>query len=152
MVEDITESWHAFVVTFFSCILVTIIYAILIYYMTGLLVWVSVISTGVSIFLLAYFVNEYHNEQYGTNVQYEWSAVTEQNYGKWTKGAVYVLLGIGVLYFILILCLWKNIYVSIMVLKTAAVILIQNSRIYMIPFICALTLLGWMVVWLFNMA
>ena len=104
--------------------MVIVIYAICIYYMTGLLVWISIIATGFCIFALAYFINEYHNEQYGTNVKYEWSAVTEQNYGKWTKGSVYVLLGIGLLYFILILCLWKNIYISIIVLKTASVILI----------------------------
>jgi hypothetical protein len=30
--------------------------------MTGVLVWVSVIATGLGIFALAYFVNEYHNE------------------------------------------------------------------------------------------
>jgi hypothetical protein len=129
---------------------VTIIYAILIHKMTGFLVWISVIASGMSIFALAFFVNEYHNDQYGTNVKYNWSAVTEQNYAKWTKVSVYVLMAIGVLYFILVVCLWKNIYISIIVLKTAAVILIQNARIYFLPFFCAVLLLLWMVSWIFN--
>lgn len=152
MVEDVIESYHAFFFTFFSAVMVTVIYAVLIYYMTGLIVWISVIATGMAIFALAYFVNEYHNDQYGTNVKYNWSEVTEQNYGKWTKVAVYVLLGIGVLYFILVTCLWKNIYTSVIVLKTASVILIQNTRIYMLPFFCAVVLLMWMVTWIFNVA
>ena len=65
---------------------------------------------------------------------------------------MYVLLGIGVLYFILLMCLWKNIYVSVIILKTASVILIQNTRIYLLPFMCAFFLLLWMVTWLFNAA
>jgi hypothetical protein len=85
-------------------------------------------------------------------VKYNWSAVTEQNYGKWTKASVYVLLGLGALYFILLLCLWKNIYVSVVVLKTSAIILIQNIKIYTLPFACAVTLLAWMIFWIFNAA
>lgn len=54
--EDIVEGQYVFYITFGTCVLLTVIYAFLIYSLTGLLVWTSVIGTGVGILSLAYML------------------------------------------------------------------------------------------------
>jgi len=55
-VQDLDEAKYAFVITFVTCIFVTIVYAFLVYSCTGLLVWVSIIGTGMGILGLAHMV------------------------------------------------------------------------------------------------
>ena len=66
------------------------------------------------------------------------------------KAFVYVLLAIGLAYFIALCCLLDNIAVSVAVLKTSSVILIQNMRVYTLPFMSTWILFGWIMLWLYN--
>jgi len=43
------------------------VYAAFIYYLTGVVVWLSIICTGAGIFGIAYALNNYHNDNYGPN-------------------------------------------------------------------------------------
>jgi hypothetical protein len=65
--EDILEAKMIFFYCFLTCFLVTMIYAAFIYYLTGVVVWLSIICTGVGIFGIAYGLNSYHNDNYGPN-------------------------------------------------------------------------------------
>ena len=55
-----------FYTTFVTCILLTIFYALLIYYFTGLFVWSSVIGTGLGIFAIAYMLQRHHRKNKGS--------------------------------------------------------------------------------------
>lgn len=57
--EDIEEGQYAFVITFVSCIFVTVIYAGLIYSMTGIIVWFSLFGTGIGILALAHMLSHH---------------------------------------------------------------------------------------------
>ena len=60
-IQDVVEARPAFVLVFVSGILVTICYAALIYYLTGILVWLSIIVAGIAILALSIMVRNYHN-------------------------------------------------------------------------------------------
>ena len=51
--EDADDASNLYIYTFLTCVMVALIYSVLIYYFTGLLVWVSIISTGIGLLLLA---------------------------------------------------------------------------------------------------
>ena len=122
--EDIIEAKMVFFYCFLTCFVVTMLYACMIYYFAGLVVWLSIISTGLGIFGLAYLLNNYHNDMYGADSPNLDTETQEQNYGKAVKAGVYVLLALGLAYFIALCFLFDNIAVSVAVLKTSSVILI----------------------------
>jgi hypothetical protein len=53
-----------------------------------------------------------------------------------------------VLYFIALICLFKDIAISVGVLKTSAIIVIRNLRILLMPFFQALFLVVWVIFWI----
>jgi hypothetical protein len=57
--EDLMEAQNAFILVFFTCIFVMIIYGLMIYYLTGVLVWVSIVGTGVGVLLLSLLLNQW---------------------------------------------------------------------------------------------
>lgn len=57
--EDIEEGWYVFLITFGTCILVTCIYAILISKLTGLIIWISILGTGVGILCTAHMLSHH---------------------------------------------------------------------------------------------
>ena len=63
--EDVDDASNLYIYTFFTCIIVTIIYSILIYYFTGLIVWVSILATGFGLLALSFWLQKYHNLKYG---------------------------------------------------------------------------------------
>jgi hypothetical protein len=147
--EDILEAKMVFFYCFLTCFLVTMLYACFIYYLTGVVVWLSIICTGVGIFGMAYMLNSYHNDNYGPNAPELETEASENNYGQAVKIAVYVLLVLGVLYFIALCCLFDNIAVSVAVLKTSSVILIQNVRVYTLPFLSTWIIFFWIMWWIY---
>jgi len=120
----------------------------MIYYFTGIVVWVSIISTGFGILALAMLVKSYRSKHYGLHRQTaKGQALADQNTGKALRFVVYGLYGLTGAYFLAICCLWKNIAVSVAVLKTSAVIIFKNLRILLMPFFSALCLLTWCIYW-----
>jgi len=97
----VIEAKKAFLYSFFTCILITVAYAFLIYYFTGIIVWLSILVTWVGILALSYFMFTYHNIHYGPD-----SEVTENNYGKAIKVGIYFLWGLAALYVIALCCLY----------------------------------------------
>ena len=128
--------------------LVTVAYSILIYHATGLVVWISIISTGCGIFLLALSLSNYRNKHYGSGTQTtKGQELSDQNYGKALRAVCSCLYALTALYFLAICCLYKNIAISVGVLKTAAVIIFKNMRILLMPFCSALCLVCWSSYW-----
>jgi hypothetical protein len=63
--EDIVQSKLAFIYCFISCIVVTVIYSFIVYYATGLIVWICIIATGVGFCAISYSLQNYYNIKYG---------------------------------------------------------------------------------------
>lgn len=138
------EGQYVFYITFVTCICITLIYALLIYKLTGLLVWASVIGTGVGILALAYMLQKHNRKNKGKKK----AAGTVDKNAKQLEIAVYVLYGVGVCFFIALCCLWHNLSIAIAVLKTAAVIVMRNCRMLCMPFFSSLLIVGWMMLWI----
>lgn len=65
------------------------------------------------------------------------------------KAAVYALYGLFVMYFCCILCMWKNIKITIAVLKTTSYIVFHNIRILFIPLVESIVVVTWTFIWLY---
>jgi solute carrier family 44 protein 1 (choline transporter-like protein) len=151
--EDIDDAANLYIYTFITCVIITIIYSVLIYYFTGLVVWASIISTGLGLVFLSVWLQNYHNTKYGTDNKLAIADDKNENAGKNNTGTyiqvgVYVLYGICAFYFIALCCMFKDIAISVGVLKTSALIVIRNIRMLFIPFFSAIILVIWASFWL----
>lgn len=135
-----TAKW-AYLGVAISGLFVVVLYNILIRYLAKLLIWISVIGTGAAMIGLALFLRAYHQENYvdkNTN---------SETLGTWLQISIYVLYGLTGLYFLMVLCLCKDIAVSVAVLKTAAVIVLRNMRVLLVPAIATITIFAFVFGW-----
>lgn len=135
--EDLMESWTAFLFGFFSCILVMVLYGLMIYYLTGIIVWISIIGTGVGVLLLSMLLSAWVNENYGPHSRAAIEAAAANGNESWTgtffQGSVYGLWVLVAIYAICICCLFKNIRIAIQILKTSAIVLVRNFYVVVVP-------------------
>ena len=61
------ESKWAFLYAFGTCLFVMIVYGFCIYFLTGILVWVSIIGTGIGMLILSLMLSAWVNENYGAH-------------------------------------------------------------------------------------
>jgi len=153
--EDADDASNLYIYTFLTCIIVAILYSVLIYYFTGLIVWVSIISTGVGLLLLSLWLQSYHDSKYGAGTKGAQADEANKNEnknnnGKYLQAFVYFLYTVTVAYFIALCCLFKDIAVSVGVLKTSAIVVVRNFRILLMPFFSALILVIWCSAWVAN--
>lgn len=86
------------------------------------MIWVSIVGTAAGIFILSIVTKEYHNNNYGPEAVGNRSV----SFGKILKVAYiagFVFTGIFIL---MILCMYRNIQVSVGVLRTSAIIIMRN--------------------------
>jgi len=134
----VTAKW-CYLVAVFTGLFVVILYNLLIRFFAKLLIWLSVIGTGIGIGVLAYFLNHYHTQNFADK--------EDSTAGDVLKVAVYILYGLTGLYFLIVLCLCKDIAVSIAVLKTSAIIILGNLRILIVPSIAIIVICGFIFGW-----
>lgn len=141
--EDIIDAKWSYLYSVLSCLVVAVIYNILLAYFANILIWVSIVATGLGILALAIFLQGYHTKNYGPE------SVRSENVGKILQVSVYILYGICGIFFCAILCMWNSIAISVAVLKTSSTILIRNIRMLFIPFICFVAQMAFLGVWLY---
>lgn len=118
-------------------------YSILIYWFTGLVVWVSIIATGVAMVFLGLWLQKYHDSKFiGAGVDEK-----KLQQGKFLQAGIYTLYGFVVIYFMVLICLWKTVSVSIGVLKCSASVIFKNIRILTVPLFSAVVLVLWVSFW-----
>lgn len=71
--------------------------------------------------------------------------------GKILKIAYIVLFVLTGFFVLMVLCMWRNIQISIGVLKTSAVIVMRNIQTLIIPFISLFFILGYIGAWLMGL-
>lgn len=81
--EDVGEASNLYIYTFFTCILVTVIYSFLIYYFTGLIVWAAIIGTGAGLVFLSIWLQVYHDNTFKLT---KLTATTDAEKAKFRKG------------------------------------------------------------------
>lgn len=135
--EDLMEAQDAFIFAFFSCILVMIVYGLMIYYLTGVLVWVSIVGTGVGVLCLSLLLNQWVQESYAPNSRIAVEGATDNGNTSFTakffQWSVYGLWLLVAVYAICICCLFSNIRISIQILKTSAVVMVRNFYVVLVP-------------------
>jgi len=81
-------------------------------------------------------------------------AETENGNTNWTavmfKSSVYILWGLIAGFAICVCCMYSNIYISIKVLKTAAIVIVRNFYVLLVPFLAQLCIMTWAGLWIFN--
>ena len=135
--EDVDEAFWAFFLCFFSALGCCVLYGYMVYYMTGILVWASIVTTGVCVVLITIMLQSYVTLNYRPEARLAKEQRTD-NGNTSTTGAllqwsVYMLWALVACYCLAICCFHKNIAMSIAILKTAAVIIIKNMYIMLIP-------------------
>jgi len=134
-------------ITFVTCIFVTIVYAILVHACTALLVWITIVGTGAGILGLAHMIKGHKAKTPDLKKEKD---ETKKNRTSWKiKIATYVLYTLFGFYFVCICCMLKNIKIAIAVLKTSACIMKNNIRILFMPFYSAICVIVWTALWLF---
>ena len=139
-VEDIKAAKMVYVYAALTCIVVAVVYCILLKFFAKPIIWVSIIATGAGLIALALFTQNYLDNKI-------------QDDSKWKdtlQVIVYTLYGLGGLYFLCVLCMYKGIQVSIAVLETAAVVIIRNIRTLIVPFISAVFIFGFIGIWILG--
>lgn len=63
---------------------------------------------------------------------------------------IYILYGACVLFVLTVLCMYRNIQISIGVLQTSSVIILGNIRMLFIPFGAFIAIIGYFLVWLWG--
>lgn len=83
-IEDILEAENIYIYTVFTCIAITVLYALLIYNFTGLIVWCSVLCTGIGIIALSFWMHNYQGSAYAARLkQYMGNdSISTKNYEK----------------------------------------------------------------------
>jgi len=145
--EDIVEGKYAFVITFWTCVGVTLVYALMMYFLAGVLVWLSVIASGAGIFALAYMLQRHIRKNKGKKKK---TKAADDKTHAYIQYAVYALYGLGVAFFVALCCLYKNIAISIAVLKTASMIVMRNIRVLFMPFCAGALLVLWTSTWIYG--
>jgi len=114
---------------------------------TGLLVWVTIIGTGMGILGLAHMIKGHKKKTPDLKKEKD---EAKKNPTSWKiKIAVYTLYTLFGVYFVCICCMLKNIKIAIAVLKTSASIIVNNIRILFMPFYSCICVIGWTALWLF---
>ena len=142
--DFLTAKW-AYLYIGISGLFVVVLYNILIRYLSKLIVWCSVVGTGAAMIALALFLRDYHQKHYvdiDTN---------SEDVGNIIQITIYVLYGLTGLYFLMVLCLCKDIAVSVAVLKTAAVIILRNMRVLLVPAVASVIIFAFIFGWGFGL-
>ena len=137
--EDMWGASNLVVYTSVTCILIFFAYSFFIYHFTGLLILVSIALVLLGIFFLVLKLQQYQEIKYGPDELHNQGAKF-----------IYFLEFCTVALFILLACLYKDIKVSIAVLKTAGDVIVRNFMILFVPLVSTLINIAWTSLWLTN--
>ena len=105
------------------------------------------IGTGGAILGLALFLNGYYTLHYVLDPNDPEKTIGNEDIGNFLQIFIYVLYVLTAIYFLTVLCLWKDIAVSVSVLKTSAVIILGNMRVLLVPAFATLTIFTFVFGW-----
>lgn len=140
IIQDVKNAEYVYIYSTLTCIVIAIVYCILLKFFAKPIIWLSILVTGIGMVALAVLAHQYHGKM--TDQTTSWA--------KTIKAFEYILFGFAALYFICILCLYKGIRVSIAVLETAAVVIIRNFWILVVPFISCIFIISYVVLWIYG--
>ena len=130
-----------------------LVYSLLISFMTGPFIWVTIITTGVGFVGLSYILNHYVNLKYsGIDSYIENLQSEEPNYMAIAmKSSVGLLWIFAAIYFTCVFCHISNIRISTLVLGTTSQIVLRNFYVLLIPAICTVKVVMWCVWWAYGL-
>lgn len=105
-----------------TCLAVAIVYNILLRFFAKPIIWLSIIGTAGGLLALSLFLQNYYTKYYGPEAEGVYSPTT----GKVVKAGYIISYTAFALFVCAILCMFRNIQISVAVLQTSAVIIIRN--------------------------
>jgi hypothetical protein len=136
---DIATSWKLILICSGTAVVLGYIYLMLIRFIGGLIVWLSILLIQVSLLAGGYYVYIQHEEYDETS-----------DYREYVKYAAYGLWGLAALYALCVCCCWSAIRIGIAVYKTTAVYVASNLRIFFLPMISYIVCGLWLAVWFIS--
>jgi hypothetical protein len=108
-------------------------------YLAELLSWISILLVLAGIIALGWFVFNYANIKYP-------EGDTARIY---IKLCAYVIWGLAVIYFLILLCMCINIQIAIAMMKTSAIFVSHNLKTVFVPFFAfifvGIFVIGWVI-------
>lgn len=141
-IEDIRAAKWVYLYSALLCVVVAVIYCILLKFFAKLIIWLSILGTILGLVALALFCQKYKNDYFLNN----------EGLGNALQVTVYVLYSLAGLFACVVLCLYRGIQISIAVLETAAVVIVRNIRILIVPFISIILTFAYVGGWLVGAA
>ena len=136
---DIYYAWKLVLACSATAILLGYIYLILIRWLGGLIVWLSIILIQLSLIIGGWYM-------YDSSEDYD----EESDYRDWVKYAAYGIWGLAGLYFLCVCCCFNAIRIGVAVYQTTADYVTSNVRIYLLPFCAYITAGLWVACWLVS--
>lgn len=138
-IADIAYTWKVIAICTLTCILLAYLYLLLIKYIGGILVWLSILLIQLSLIGGGVYVY-FQSDNYPS----------DHDYHNYMKYAAYVCFGIAGLFLCCICCCWRAIKIGIAVYQTTADFIGSNLRIYLLPFITYIVTFLWFGIWIVS--
>ena len=138
-IADIAYSWKVIAICSGSAILLGYIYLALIRCLGAFIVWLSIILLQIALIGGGAYVYIQHEEY-----------PEQSDYRDWVKYAAYGIWGVAGLYMLCVCCCWNTIRIGIAVYQTTAQYVMNNLRIYLLPFFAYIFAGIWLAVWMVS--
>lgn len=110
--QDIDDGAYVFVITFVTCILITVIYALLVYSLTGVIVWFTFAGTFFGLLGLAHLLKHHvrlQKKKTKQNMMHTREQSDPDRTGLLINIGVYVLYFLAFMLVICVACMWKQV-------------------------------------------
>lgn len=135
LIKNVVDCYELFIIGIVSCIILVFFYNLMLKFFPRLLTWLSFVLVVSWIAVIGYFLWYYATSHYNKN---------EASY--YVIQAVAYILWIFVFFFMVtICCLWKNIKVSVQVLRCVAKVIHTNYHIVLVPLLAIALASGWVI-------
>lgn len=138
-ISDIIATWQVLMITLGTAFVLGFIYLILLRWIVGPIVWLSIFLTIIALGGGGYFCYDR-----GMNLP-----ETDKYKLHYTYGS-YAVWGICAAFILCVCCNCKNIKIGIAVMKTTAAFIKDTPQIFLLPPIFGLLSLVWVIVWMIT--
>jgi len=139
-VSDIGKSWKVLLITLGVAIFTTVLYTVLLRYQAEVLVWISIIAVIGGFGGLGYFAYDYADAHY--------PATSNDSARTWIKVGAYVCWALTGLMFLMMLCFYRSIQISIAVVKASAHYISNNMHVIIVPVLSFVVTILFIVAWI----
>jgi hypothetical protein len=147
VIDSLVDAKKVYLYCLGTCLVVAITYNILLRFFAKPIIWLSIVGTAGGLLALGLFLQDYWNKNYAPDAGKNYS----ESIGKILKAGYIIAYTAFGLFTCAILCMYRNIKVSVAVLQTASVIIVRNIQTLIVPFFALISICGYIIGWLYGL-